>query len=603
MSATAVRRLPQRSEVKVEDTWDLTSLYSDDVAWGVAFREWEAKIPLYERYQGTLSEGPARLAEYLAFDLEMDRVGEKLGAYAHLRQAEDAADTAGQEMTQRYRNAVGRLSQSGSFVRPELLSIADDTIRTLLTAPELAPYRLMLERILRYKPHTLTEREEKLLAMQSEMSATAGLVFRRLNDSELKFGEVVDGEGKTLELSHATYQACLYTPDRRLRREAFHRYYSAYDDHKGTLAATLAGSIHKDVFHARVRNHPSALAASLFDDDVPTSVYDTLISTVHEHLPTVHRYYDLRKRYMELDEIHQYDCYVPLLPDFERRRSWDEAVRLVLDALTPLGSEYCGILERGFAERWCDKYENKGKQSGAFSYGTFDSKPYILMNFQETLLDHVFTLAHEAGHSLHTHYSSRNQPFAYYGYTLFVAEVASTFNEQLLSRHLLAQAADDRERAFLINREIDQIRGTIIRQTMFAEFEKIAHHLAETNEPLSPARFRSEYRGLLERYFGPEFALDDVLELECLRIPHFYRAFYVYKYATGLSAAIALTDRVTSGGPAELADYMSFLKGGCSKWPLDLLRDAGVDLERPVAVRAALEQFGKLVDELDGLLK
>jgi oligoendopeptidase F len=306
---------------------------------------------------------------------------------------------------------------------------------------------------------------------------------------------------------------------------------------------------------------------------------------------------------MKLDDIHHYDTYVPILSDLEKEHTWDQAVNVVMDSLCPLGDEYCRELRRGLTEaRWCDRYPNAGKQSGAFSYGTYDGAPYIMMNYQPSVLDHVFTLAHEAGHSMHSFLSARTQPFQYYGYTIFVAEVASTFNEQLLARHLMAHAKDDRERAYLINRQIDGIRGTVIRQTMFAEFEKVTHALVEAGEPLTVDTLRREYRKLLDRYFGPEFAIDKELELECLRIPHFYRAFYVYKYATGLSAAIALSERVVNGGRRELDDYLGFLKGGCSKWPLDLLRDAGVDMETPGPVNAAMGYFERLVGELEGLL-
>lgn len=603
MSGATAQRLPTRNEVHAEDTWDLSSLFPDDAAWRAAFDAWEKEIPGFGKYQGTLGRSPARLAECLDFDLEMDRRGERLGAYAHLRMAEDVTNAAAQDMTQRYRSAISRLSQAGSFFRPELLAIEDGAIQQFLNAPELSGYKLLLERILRYKPHTLTEREEKLLAMGGEMAGTAGQIFRQLNDAELKLGEVLDSEGRTVEVSHATFISLLSSPDRRVRKDAFHQYYSAYDSYKNTFAAALSGSIQKDVYYSRARNYPSVLEGALFDDDVPVSVYDSLIESVHEALPSLHRYYDLRKRLMKLDEIHHYDVYVPILSDLEKRRTWDEAVELVLASLAPLGSEYQATLEKGFRDRWCDRYENKGKQSGAFSCGTFTGRPYILMNYKENLLDHVFTLTHEAGHSMHSHYSAKHQPFAYYNYTTFVAEVASTFNEQLLSKYMMEHAADERERAFLVNREIDQIRGTIIRQTMFAEFERVSHALCEANEPLSLAAFRSEYRKLLERYFGPEFTIDPVLELECLRIPHFYRAFYVYKYATGLSAAIALSDRVTSGGPEELAAYLNFLKSGCSKYPLELLRDAGVDLSTPAPVRTALARFDKLVDELDSLMK
>ena len=336
---------------------------------------------------------------------------------------------------------------------------------------------------------------------------------------------------------------------------------------------------------------------------MPVSVYDNLIGSVRAHLPAVHKYYDLRRRAMKLDEIHAYDTYVPILTDLDKRHTWDQAVDVVLDSLKPLGTEYTRELRRGLTTaRWCDRYPNANKQSGAFSSGSFDSEPFILMNYQPDVLDHVFTLTHEAGHSMHSYFSAKHQPFQYYGYTIFVAEVASTFNEMLLARHLMAAATDDRERAYLINRQIDGIRGTIVRQTMFAEFERVTHALVEAGEPLTVDTLRGEYRKLLDAYFGPDFVIDKELELECLRIPHFYSAFYVYKYATGLSAAIALAERVTAGGPVELDAYLGFLQGGGSRWPLDLLRSAGVDMATPGPVDAALGYFERLVGELDGLV-
>jgi oligoendopeptidase F len=424
-----------------------------------------------------------------------------------------------------------------------------------------------------------------------------------LNDADLKFGTLRDGDGALVELGHSSFSAFLISPKRAVRQKTFHQYYQQYDGHKNTLAASLSGSVQRDVYYAKARSYPSALESALFDDNVPIAVYDNLIDSVHKHLPDVYRYYRLRKRKMKLAEIHHYDTYVPILADMRKHHTWDQAVKIVVAALEPLGDEYCSALREGMTKgQWCDRYPNQGKQSGAFSSGSFDGPPYILMNYQPQVLDHVFTLAHEAGHSMHTWYSARNQPFQYYDYTIFVAEVASTFNEQLLARHMMRKAATKQERAYLINRQIDGIRGTIIRQTMFAEFEKIIHALVESGEPLTVDALRSGYRKLLNLYFGPRFTIDAELELECLRIPHFYRAFYVYKYATGLSAAIALSERVTRGGSKELNDYLGFLKGGCSKWPLDLLRDAGVDLRKPQVVDTALGQFGQLVSELDDLL-
>jgi oligoendopeptidase F len=452
--------------------------------------------------------------------------------------------------------------------------------------------------LLRYKPHTLSDKEERLLAMQAETAQTAHQVFDQLLNADLKFGELEVEPGVTMELTHGTYAACLESPDRNVRSKAFHQYYFEYRDHANTFAATLAGSIKQDVYYARAKNYRSAREAALFPDKVPVAVYDNLIAAVRANLPAVHRYYQLRRRLMNLPDIHFYDTYVPILTDIKVDRTWDEAVDVVIDSLKPLGSTYIDALSKGLRARWCDRYENKGKHSGAFSSGCYDSDPFILMNYRSDVPDHAFTLAHEAGHSMHSHFS-KSQPYQYSSYTIFVAEVASTFNEQFLGKYLMDRTTSKRERAYYLNREIDELRKTIVRQTMFAEFEKITHDLAEKNEPLTLEVFRAEYQKLLDAYFGPDFAIDEELSLEGLRIPHFYRAFYVYKYATGLSAAIALSERVMKGGKAELDAYLGFLRGGSSKDPLDLLRDAGVDMETPEPVNAALRKFGMLVDELE----
>jgi oligoendopeptidase F len=595
--------LPPRDKVKPGDTWDLSSLYPDDGAWEKDFRTWEKQIEQYARWQGKLGESAATLAACLKFDIKFDRLGERLGTYAHLKSTEDTANSEYQRMVGRYDHAASEAGQAASFIRPEIMAIPVKRFGEFLADKSLAPYRLQLERMVRYRPHTLSNAEEKLLAMQSQMADTANHAFRQLTDADFKFGLVKNEHGELVELSHSSFSALLHSPKRGVRSTAFHKYYEVFQSHENALAATLGGSVQRDIYYAKARGYDSAIAASLFHDNVPLAVYDNLIAAVREKLPALYRYYDLRRRKMRLRDIHHYDTYVPILSDLDQKRTWQQAVDTVIASLAPLGSDYTSVLERGLTtERWCDRYPNRGKQSGAFSCGSFDGAPYILMNYQPTVLDHVFTLAHEAGHSMHSYYSARNQPFQYYDYVIFVAEVASTFNEQLLSRHLMENARTDEERAYLVNRDIDAIRGTIIRQTMFAEFEKTIHALAESGEPLTIECLKREYGKLLAAYFGPEFVIDPQLELECLRIPHFYRAFYVYKYATGLSAAIALSERVLGGGPRELGDYLSFLKGGCSKFPLDLLRDAGVDMTEPTPVATALARFESLVEELDTLL-
>ena len=602
MTETAVKTLPARKDVRPGDTWDLSSLFSSDRDWEEALEVWEGRIPLFTAYIGTLGSSAERLAECLAHDLAFDREGDRLGTYAHLRSSEDQAAADAQRMVGRFQHVATRASEAASFIRPEIMAINPTTLADWMAKPVLEPYRLLLERLVRTRPHVLSEPEEKLLAMQGTFAGTAGKVFRQLTDADMTFGEITTGKGERIELSNATFTTLLHDTMPEVRNTAFHQYYAQYQAHANTLAATLSGSNEREIYAARVRGYPSAVEAALFQDNVPLAVYDQLIAAVRDHLPAVHRYYALRKRILRLPEIHHYDCYVPLVPELERKHTWDEAVDVIVTALRPLGSEYGTRMERGLRGRWCDRYPNAGKRSGAFSSGTYDSDPYILMNFQEEVIEHVFTLAHEAGHSMHTRYSAEAQPFQYSGYTIFVAEVASTFNEQLLTRLLLERAQTQQERAVIISREIDSIRSTIVRQTMFAEFERRSHACAEKGEPLTLERIRFIYRELLDAYFGPDFVIDESLELESLRIPHFYSAFYVYKYATGLAAAITLAKRVAEQEPGALAAYLGFLRGGSSKWPLDLLRDAGVDLESPQPVGTALTRFGELVDELDTLL-
>ena len=595
-------QLPSRESVRTADSWDLSSLYADNESWEVDFKRLDSLIPDFENYRGKLGESAETLAAALSFDSEFDRIAERLGTYAFLKTTEDQGNSDYQAMKARFQNLAVRAGQASSYMRPEIMSIPETTIDTMLEDEQLSLFRLQLQRLLRYRKHTLSDQEERLLAMQGEMASAAGNAFRQLNDADLRFGEIEDHQGKAIELSHATFSQFLINPNQDIRKKAFDQYYEQFASHENTLAATLAGSIHRDVYYARVKNYSSSLEAALYPDNVPIDVYDNLIQAVRDSLPSVHHYLDVRRRKMGLESLHHYDTYVPILSNLDKTHSWDQAVDVVIESLQPLGQEYTTTLEAGLRGRWADRYPNRGKQSGAFSCGSFDGAPYILMNFKPEVLNDVFTLTHEAGHSMHSWYSAKHQPFEYYNYTIFVAEVASTFNEQLLTEYLLKNASDDQERAYLINNELDSIRATVVRQTMFAEFEKRTHEMAEAGEPLTVRSFKQVYRELLEAYFGQDFVIDESLDLECFRIPHFYRAFYVYKYATGLSAAVALSRRVLEGGAQELSDYLNFLKGGCSKDPLELLRDAGVDMSSPEPVKTTLERFKTLTDELDSLL-
>jgi oligoendopeptidase F len=588
--------------VKKEDTWDLTQLFKSDAAWHKAFKKLEKDIAGYEKFRGKLGNGPKVVRACFDFNVEFDKLAEVLGSYAFLKQSEDVADSTYQGMVQQFTYVVTKAGETASYVAPELQSLPKKKLDSYINSATLKPYRIQLEKLARNKKHTLSQKEERLLAMQGEVAGTASKTFSQLTDADFRFGTVKNEKGELIELSQGSIRVFLESPKRAVRKKAFEQFYGVFEDHKNTLAAVLGSSVKQDIYYAKVRNHETARGAALFADDVPLSVYDNLIGSIHDRLDVVHRYYGLRKKALKIKDLQPYDLYASIVNESSARIPYAKAVDNVIQAVKPLGAEYTNALKKGLNGRWVDRYENQGKRSGAFSAGGFSGPPYILMNYQEKGLDSMFTLAHEAGHSMHTYYSARNQPYQTYDYTIFVAEVASTFNEQLLGKYLISKAKTKAQKAVLINKEIDEIRGTIIRQTMFAEYEKIIHAIAEAGEPLTLDRLRAEYRSLIELYFGPEFTIPEFLELEGMRIPHFYRAFYVYKYATGLSAAIALSRSVLNGGSKERAKYLNFLKSGGSKYPLELLRDAGVDMEQPEPVNAAMDRFEELVTELEAVL-
>jgi len=596
------KRIPLRTELDITDTWDLTALFRSDAAWRRAYDALEKDIAGIEAFRGKVGASARTLRDCYVFHVAFDQRAERLGSYAFLKAMEDLSSSTYQGMMALYERLATRAAEASSFFAPEVRRIPKKRIDAFLKSRTLQPFRFQLEKLLRYRPHILSSKEERLLAMQGEVAGTADRVFGQLNDADMTFGFVTNEDGDRVELTQGSLRVLLESPKRSVRKNAFTRFYSVYQAHANTLAATLGSSVLQDIYQARARNYPSAIDAALFAEKVPVCVYDNLVVAVHDNLDTVYRYLEIRRKALRIRDLHFFDTYVPMVKTAKMRRTYDSAVDLVCAALAPLGASYCSILEKGLRGRWVDRYENQGKRSGAFSAGGYTGPPYMLVNYKQDVIDSVFTLAHEAGHSMHTYYSARNQPFQDYQYTIFVAEVASTFNEQLLNMHLLDQAASRRQRAFLINREIDEIRGTIVRQTMFAEFEKVIHKLVEANEPLTLERIRKEYRALLDLYFGPDVVIDDNLELEALRIPHFYSAFYVYKYATGLSAAIALAGGVLDGGKGKRDAYLNFLKCGGSAYPLDLLRDAGVDMESPEPVNAAMAHFKRLVDELEDLV-
>jgi oligoendopeptidase F len=595
-------KTPTRDQIPETDKWDLSHLFLDADKWGEDLAWIQATYPRLTNWKGRVGESAATLAEVLEFEKALDLKIERVYHYASLQLAENSADPEYLARMGQLQNLLTTIGEVTSFVAPEIQAIADEEFARFLTDPVLEQWHISLRKIRRMKPYVLSEKEERLLALGSAALDGYDDAFGQLTDVDMKFGVLVDEKGEERALTQSSYSAFLVKRDHALRKRAFHQFYAEFQDHQFTLATDLSYSVKADVFRARARNFPSALEASLFKDDIPADVYDALIGSVRQNLAPLFRYYELRRRVLGLNELHVYDTYVPLVAEIETDISFDEAISDVLASLTPLGEEYVEALGAGLRGRWCDRYETKGKRSGAFSSGSYGAPPYILMNYKRDVFSDVYTLAHEAGHSMHTWFAQRNQLFQDANYPIFLAEVASTFNEELLNHYLLERTTDPKMRAYIINRQIDDIRGTLFRQTMFAEFEKIIHALEESGAALTLDVFKSEYRKLLEAYFGPEVALDSELDLECLRIPHFYNAFYVYKYATGVSAAIALAERVLAGAPGAVEAYLGFLKSGGSKFPLETLQTAGVDMRTPAPVESTLRLFDRRLTELEALL-
>ncbi len=594
--------IPERSEVAITDQWDLTPLFNSDAAWEETFDIVQRDIDAYAIYRGRLGESAELLREAISFDLDLSRRLDRLYTYAHLKNDEDQSNQAYLGLYQRAVSLYTRASELSSFMRPEIMAIDEARMAAFLEAPELAEYRFHLEKILRLRAHTRSPQEEELLAMSAEMAQTARQVFGQLDNVDLNFGTLTDEQDREVELSHGNFTTFLQKPDRDVRRRAFDQYYERYAAHRHTIAAALGGSVKGDLFYTRSRHYADCRSAALYSDRMPAAVYDNLIATVRDNLAPLFRYFDFRRQALGLDELHFYDTYVPIVKEVRFEMSYDEAVATCGQALAALGDDYVAPLLEGLQGAWVDRYENRGKRSGAYSSGCFDSPPYILLNYEAGNINSLYTLIHEAGHSMHTLLSCRHQPYVYHNYTIFVAEVASTFNETLLSAHLLERYRDDpRMRAYLLNREIDNIRATLFRQTMFAEFELAIHRLAENQQPLTLEALTGIYRGLLEAYFGDRMVIDDVLALECLRIPHFYSAYYVYKYATGISAAIALAAQVMEGAAGARERYLKFLTLGSSRFPLEELAVAGVDMASPAPIEQAIAHFDRLVTQLEAV--
>ena len=594
-----------RKDVPREDCWDLRALYPDDDAWEQEFARYaHGAPPLFSaisEYRDSLSD-PALLKQTLDRYFETERGLRKLYTYAHLRHDEDTVEELAKKRRDRILMLMHQFGEECAWLEPAILAMGAEQHERLHRDPTLASYRFFLEKLARLQPHTLNEREERLLAMAEQPLQTSQRAFSAVNNADFRFGQIADGQGRMRELTHATYGLYLRDQDRELRKQAFFTMHRKYAEYENVLTELLSGQVQRHLFCAKARDYRSSLEAALYPKNIDREVYHTLIEAVHEHIDVLHRYMKLRKRLLSYETLHPYDLYVPLVATHDRHFSYGEAEALVIESVRPLGAAYTDRLRRGLVEeRWVDRYENKNKRSGAYSSGCFDSNPYILMNFKGILRD-VFTLAHEVGHSMHSACSRTHQPYQYADYPIFLAEVASTFNEGLLMDLLLERATSREEKAFLINEKIEDIRTTFFRQTMFAEFELFCHEQIEAKKPLTPGILKEEFARLNRFYFGPEVTLDVEIAIEWARIPHFYYDFYVYQYATGLSAALALVERVRSGGDEARLAYLDFLRAGGSDYPLELLRAAGVDMRSKAPIRATIDRFRSSLDQLEALV-
>jgi len=600
LSAKAIRK---REEIEEPYKWKLENIYTDEQLWEKDLEKISQLAEQVDKLQGTLGDSAENLLSCLQLSDELGRVSEKAYVYARMRRDENNANYHYQALFDRIQSLTIKVGSITSFIVPEILTIPEERLMGFLAEnKDLVLYRHFIDEILRQQDHILSPAEERLMAMSADLSLASGSIFTMLNNADIKFPVIKDESGQEVEITKGRYGSLMESSDRRVRQEAYEGLYSTYRGLINTLGASLSASVKKDIFYARVRKYESARAASLDQDNVPVEVYDRLIESVHNHLDLMYRYMDIRKKILGLDELRFYDLYTPLVPEYKLEVPYEQAKETLVQALQALGPDYLAQMQKGFSDGWIDVYENEGKTSGAYSWGAYDTSPYILMNYDDKL-DDMFTLAHEMGHSLHSYYSNRSQPYVYSQYSIFVAEVASTVNESLLIDYLLERSTDPKEKIYLINHYLEQFRGTVYRQTMFAEFEKIIHEKAESGEALTPELLKEIYRDLNTLYYGPQVAMDEYIPLEWSRIPHFYSAFYVYKYATGFATATALKEQIKNEGQPAVQRYLEFLKSGGSDYPINLLQKAGVDLLTPEPVSNALAYFGQLLDQLEELLE
>ncbi len=598
----ATSAVPKRHELPVEYTWNLESFYSNDDQWEQDFKRLEDLIPQLTQLAGTLGQDAESMLDAFQRRDQANSLVEQLYVYAYLRQSENTANSQYQGLFERAASLFVRLNSATAFFEPEVLAIPDERLDEFLgSIPELRVYEHLLNELRRQRAHVRSAEIEALLAQAGDMARAPESVFEMLNNADLKFPMIKDEEGNDVELSQGRYLRFMESKNREVRRAAFEAMYDTYGKVRNTTGTLLASHIRTHIFYAKARNYSSAVEAALDPDAIPLGVYTNLVETINANVHHLHRYMQLRKRLLKVDELHMYDIYVPLISDIDTKYSYDQAREILLEGMTPLGKEYTSALRHGLYDgRWVDVYENEGKRSGAFSYGAYTSQPYILMNFQDNL-ESLFTLAHEIGHSMHSFYTRRTQPFVYGHYTLFVAEVASTLNEALLVEHMLKTTDDRNLQLYLINHRIEEFRRTMFRQVMFAEFEYEIHRRAEAGEAMTADTLSEIYYDLNKRHLGSSVVSDDRIALEWSRIPHFYSNFYVYKYATGIAASAALSKQILSEGQPAVERYLNFLKGGGSKTSIELLRDAGVDMASPEPIQQACEVFGELVARMEEL--
>lgn len=596
--------IPKRNEVPAKDKWDLSSIFKDLNEWEDALKEIPALTKKVVEYKGKLGTSKENLLSALK---ALEAAELKLETVYHYVSLQHEADEDDSSATERYGKAMMAYTDFQSeisFFDPELQAIDETVLRKWIEEPEFADYKIYIEKNLYFKKYILSEKEERILSLQSQSAQTADTVFSVLTNVDINktFGTVKLEDGSDLQLTQSTFSVFMHSQDRKVRETAYKQFYKKFEENQNTIAALYAGSVNQDVFSMRARGYNSSLEASLYGNKVPVSVYKNLIECIHKNLPTLHEYYSIRKKALGVDELRHYDVYVPLVKSVETHTTFEEAVEICRNALAPLGKEYTDTFCDGILNGWTDRYENVGKRSGAFSSGCYIGKPYILLNYKENNIRDLFTLAHEGGHSMHSWYSVQNNPFMCYEYTIFEAEVASTFNEELVFEYLLKTAKDNEMKKYLLAMRADDILATLHRQTMFAEFELKTHEMVENGTPLTAENLRKTYRDLLELYFGPEMHFEENSDMEGLRIPHFYTAFYVYKYATGISAALALAHRVVNGGEKEREDYFKFLKSGGSRYPIESLKVAGVNMESTEPVQAACDEFASIVKQLKEIL-